>query len=63
LLDFHHAAAALGYCEAFFTEKPLRALLMSRHVALDRLYGRVIVSEEQDAIRYVRGLLTPPKSD
>lgn len=63
LLDFHHAAAALGYCEAFFTEKPLRALLISGHVALDRLYGRLIVSEEQDAIRYVRGLLSPPKSD
>jgi hypothetical protein len=25
--DFHHAAAALGYCDAFFTERPLCAMV------------------------------------
>ena len=58
LLDFHHAGAALGYCEAFFTENPLRVFLTSNHVALDQEYGCRVISEESDAIEYARGLTT-----
>lgn len=34
LLDFHHAEAAVGYCNLFLTEKPLRALLGQNHIGL-----------------------------
>jgi hypothetical protein len=57
LIDLHHAAGAIGYCDAFFTDSPLRALLTSGHVALDKEFGRTIASNEADAIEYVRSLL------
>lgn len=56
LFDFHHASAAVGYCDAFFTENPLRVFLTAGHVALDREYGCRIISNEAVAIDYVRGL-------
>ncbi|MBU3641685.1 hypothetical protein [Polynucleobacter sp. Fuers-14] len=34
LFDFHHAAAALGYCDVFLTEKPLAHMLSQRHLGL-----------------------------
>jgi len=34
--DFHHAAAALGYCNVFLTEKPLSVLLGQRHLGLTK---------------------------
>lgn len=34
LHDFHHAQAAVGYCDAFFTDKPLHALLSQRRLGL-----------------------------
>lgn len=34
LFDFHHAQAALGYCDMFLTEKPLSVMLSQRHLAL-----------------------------
>lgn len=57
LIDFNHAAAALAYCNAFFTEKPLRTMVMQRHVALDRLNGCHVAATEDDAIAYLRALV------
>ncbi|MDX2220153.1 MAG: hypothetical protein SF172_14145 [Burkholderiales bacterium] len=34
LFDFHHALAALAYCDAFLTEKPLSDMLSQRHLGL-----------------------------
>ncbi|MEM0653372.1 hypothetical protein AAFL31_16360 [Klebsiella huaxiensis] len=34
LLDFHHAEAALGYCNLFLTEKPLKTLVSQNHLGL-----------------------------
>jgi hypothetical protein len=50
LLDFHHAAAALAYCDAFLTEKPLQVLLTSNPLALDKQLGCNVVSELPGAI-------------
>lgn len=36
LFDFHHAQAALAYCNVFLTEKPLGEMLSQRHLGLAR---------------------------
>ena len=57
-LDFQHAAAALGYCDAFVTERPLRSLITARHVALDKIYGCRVMATPEEATTYLRELLT-----
>jgi hypothetical protein len=56
ILDFHHAAAALAYCDAFFTERSLRNLATQQHVALDKLYDCHVVSSANDALNYIAAL-------
>lgn len=53
IYDFQHAAGAVGYCDAFFTENPLKILLTSRHVALDREIGCTVISDEIEAVKYL----------
>jgi hypothetical protein len=50
LYDFQHASAALGYCRAFFTEHPLRTLLVSAPLKLDAEFGCAIASSVPEAI-------------
>ena len=52
-LDFQHAAAALGYCDAFFTERSLRGLTTAAHVALDKKYDCHVVATPEDALAYL----------
>lgn len=42
LIDFHHAAGALGYCDAFFTDNPLEVLLSQQHVGLPSELARFV---------------------
>ncbi len=56
LLDIHHASAGVGYHDAIFTENPLRVLLTSGNVALDREYGVRILLDERDVICYLTEL-------
>ncbi|UXS53088.1 hypothetical protein FY148_10705 [Agrobacterium tumefaciens] len=53
LYDFHHAAAALGYCDAFFTERSLRTTVTQEHLGLDRAYDCHVVADVQGAIDWV----------
>jgi hypothetical protein len=53
LLDFHHAAAALAYCDAFFTEGPLQTLITQSHLALDKLYDCRVITSHEEALDYV----------
>jgi len=62
-LDFRHATAALGYCDAFFTERSLRSLVTASHIALDRRYGCHVVASSADAVACLRGLLDLPGKD
>jgi hypothetical protein len=55
-LDFDHAAAAFGYCKAFFTENSLASMVTQNHVALDKEYGCFVTSKVTDAIRYLENL-------
>jgi hypothetical protein len=56
--DFHHAAAAIGYCQAFFTERSLRAVVTANNLALDRFHGCHIESGVPGSTAYLRGALS-----
>jgi hypothetical protein len=60
--DYQHAAAAVGYCDAFFTERSLSSVLTRSDMALDKLYGCTVVSTPETALGYVSeiGTLTMP---
>jgi hypothetical protein len=49
LLDFHHATAALAYCDVFLTDGPLRALLTSTHVDLNKKMDCAVISDIGEA--------------
>lgn len=51
--DFRHACGALGYCHAFLTEKPLRAMVTAGHVALDHLHGCKVIVDASEALAYL----------
>jgi hypothetical protein len=54
LVDFHHALGALVYCDAFFTDHPLRAFLTTSPLALDGEFRCSVISDEAAALEYVR---------
>jgi hypothetical protein len=54
LLDFHQAVAAVVYCDAFFTDGPLRVILTQKHVALDREFGCTVISDMSEAVEHLR---------
>jgi hypothetical protein len=56
IYDFNHASAALAHCRAFFTELPLRTLIASNNIALDRLYGCHVVSDASEAVAFLSTL-------
>ncbi|MGM0987775.1 MAG: hypothetical protein ACQEXI_12435 [Pseudomonadota bacterium] len=51
LLDFHHAEAALGYCDLFLTEKPLKSLLSQSHLGLKVDFPCVVESSAGGGLR------------
>lgn len=57
LFDFGHAAAALAYGDAFFTERPLHTMVTERHLGLDRLYECQVASDLEGAITWVASVL------
>lgn len=54
LYDFHHAAAALAYCDAFFTEKPLQSFLKQNHIALDIFFECEVISAVPEAVVFLK---------
>lgn len=56
--DFFHASAALAFCQAFFTENSLHAVITAKHVALDEAYNCRVIADMQEAIAYLRELST-----
>ena len=52
--DFHHAVAALGYCDVFLTESDLRAILRARK--LDEELGCSIICDIGEAVRHLKGV-------
>lgn len=52
--DYQHAAAAVGYCDAFFTERSLCSVLTRSDLSLDKQYSCTVVSTSEAALQYVR---------
>ncbi len=56
LLDFHHAEAAIGYCNLFLTENPLKILVSQHHLGLMRDFRCVVESTASGALRVLNGV-------
>jgi len=56
LFDFDHAAAAIGYCDGFFTEGPLRAMLSRRDLGLKEDFSCFVSSDLDECLRYLETL-------
>jgi hypothetical protein len=56
IYDFHHADAALAYCRAFFTERPLQSLIQARHLTLDKAYDCCVIADVSEAIAWLSKL-------
>jgi hypothetical protein len=54
MFDFHHAGAALGYCDALLTNGPMHTLLMQRHLAIERDFPCRVMSSIEEAATWVR---------
>jgi hypothetical protein len=53
LFDFHHAEAALGYCDLFLTEGPLRSLVTQNHLELKEHFPCKVVASIQEAMEAI----------
>lgn len=60
VFDFRHAAAALPYCRAFFTDGPLRSLITSGHMRLDKLYGCKVAATPSEALAVLESIQMSP---
>lgn len=56
LFDFGHAAAALGYCDAFFTEAGITRSITHQRLKLDQLYDCVVTNEINSALSFLQSL-------
>jgi hypothetical protein len=54
--DFHHAAAAIPYCDVFLTEHGLRSFLTAGHMGFGRDFACRIVSDSAEALMCIRSL-------
>jgi len=56
LMDFHHAAAAIGYCNLFLTENPLKVLVRQNHLGLVNDFPCSVESSAIDALEVLNGI-------
>lgn len=56
-LDFHHAIAALPYCDFFLTERSLCSLLNQSNLELAENYSCKVLSSVDEAISCLEGIL------
>lgn len=54
MFDFHHAGAALGYCDVLLTDGPMHTLLMQRHLAIERDFPCRVMSSVEEAAEWAR---------
>jgi len=54
LFDFGHTAAALGYCDAFFTEAGITRSVTHQRIKLDELYRCFVTNDVDAAMNYLR---------
>lgn len=56
LRDIQHGSAGVGYHDAVFTERPLTVLLTAGNVAVDKLFGCKVMSDEREVLAYLEAL-------
>ena len=56
LFDFGHAAAALGYCDAFFTEAGVTRSIRHQGLRLDQLYRCVVTNDVDQVLNFLQSL-------
>jgi len=56
IFDFHHASAALGFCDIFLTENDLRTQLTAGHLMLDKELDCVVLSDTGKAVAHLSSL-------
>lgn len=54
LYDFHHAEAAVGYCDIFLTEIPLQTMLLQNHLGLRNDFPCKIISSISEAADWAK---------
>lgn len=54
IFDFHHAEAALGYCDVLLTDRPMHTLLSQRHLDIGRIFPCRVMSSAESAADWVR---------
>lgn len=52
--DFHHAAAALGYCDVFLTERSLKAMVTASNIVLDKRFHCEVRAGLPEALKLLR---------
>ncbi|MFT5798532.1 MAG: hypothetical protein ACI84R_002599 [Candidatus Azotimanducaceae bacterium] len=57
IFDFHHAVAALAYCDVFLTEKSLKTTVEQKHLQLDNLYGCKVAANMDEAISILQEIV------
>lgn len=56
LFDFHHAEAAIAYCDIFLTEAPLQTLLLQKHVNVSGTFPCRIMSSPSEVDQYLQSV-------
>jgi hypothetical protein len=56
LFDFGHSAAALGYCDAFFTEAGVTRSIRHQRLRLDQLYRCVVTNDVDQVLNFLQSL-------
>ena len=56
MFDFTHAAAALAYCNAFFTEAELANSIKHPRLKLNDRYGCFVTNSTRDAVSFLRSI-------
>ncbi|MBW8370356.1 MAG: hypothetical protein K0M66_05200 [Thiobacillus sp.] len=54
LYDFHHAEAAVGYCDVFLTDGPMHALLAQRHLRIEQDFPCRIMSSWDEILDWTQ---------
>lgn len=54
--DFHHAAAAVGYCDLFLTERTLTSLLNQKNLNLNKDFTCKVISNISEALQCLRSI-------
>ncbi|HZM06808.1 MAG TPA: hypothetical protein VFC44_27720 [Candidatus Saccharimonadales bacterium] len=59
MLDFHHAALAIPYCDALFCDNPMATRLRNKPCQFGQVYGKVILSRPEEIREYLSALAHP----